>query len=72
MRLGQAALALPPLYQAAPADPAAPLLTRRPLGGQVLAIVVENGRVTGTVTVSDLQRAIRRTRLATAGTGTDQ
>ena len=66
MRLDQVALAVPPVYRAAPTDPAAPLLTRRPLGGQILAVVLENGRVAGLVTIEDLQRAVRRARLTTA------
>lgn len=35
LTVGQVALAVPPAYLAAPGDPAAPLLRRRPLGGQV-------------------------------------
>ena len=66
LRLDQVALAVPPGYLAAPDDPAGPLLTRRPLGGQVAAVVLDSGRVTGLVTVGDLQRALRWRTLAGA------
>ena len=59
LRLDQVALAVPPGYRAAPDDPAAPLLTRRPLGGRVAAVVLAGGHVMGLVMVSDLQRALR-------------
>ena len=59
LRLDQVALAVPPGYRAAPDDPAGPLLTRRPLGGEVAAVVLAGGRVLGLVMVSDLQRALR-------------
>jgi Zn-dependent protease/CBS domain-containing protein len=66
-RLDQIALAVPPAYRAAPGDPAAPLVSRTPLGGEVAAVVLDHGRVIGVVTVSDLQRAaLRRQRLTTA------
>ena len=58
LRLDQVALAVPPGYRAAPDDPAGPLLTRRPLGGQVAAVVLDGGRVTGLVTVGDMRRAL--------------
>lgn len=64
LRLGQVALAVPPSYRAGPDDPAGPLLTRRPLGGQVAAIVLADGQVTGIVTASDLRRALRWRTLA--------
>ena len=67
VRLDQVALAVPPVYRAAPTDPAAPLITRRPLGGQILAVVLENGRVAGLVTVEGVRRALRRARLTTTG-----
>jgi CBS domain-containing protein len=66
LRLDQVALAVPPDYRAAPDDPAGPLLTRRPLGGQVAAVVHDGGRVMGLVTIGDLQRALRRRTLAGA------
>ena len=67
LRLDQVALAVPPPYRAAPEDPAAALLTRRPLGDEVVAVVLANGRVAGIVTVTDLRRAIRRNKLTPAG-----
>jgi CBS domain-containing protein len=66
LRLDQVALAVPPGYLAAPDDPAGPLLIRRPLGGQVAAVVLDGGRVTGLVTVGDLQRALQWRTLARA------
>ena len=67
LRLDQMALAVPPGYLAAPDDPAGPLLTRRPLGGEVAAVVLDSGRVMGLVMVGDLQRALRWRTLAGAG-----
>ena len=67
MRLDQVMVPVPPGYRAAPDDPAAPLATRLPLGGQVTAVVLADGRVTGMVTVSDLQQAMRRHTLARTG-----
>jgi Zn-dependent protease len=66
LRLDQVALAVPPPYLAAPEDPAGPLLTRRPLGGKVMAVVLTGGQVVGIVTVGDLNQAVRRHRLSTA------
>lgn len=66
LRLDQAAIAVPSLYLAAPSDPAGPLITRRPLGGQVVAVVLADGRVVGLVTVTDLRQAVRRNRLTSA------
>jgi Zn-dependent protease len=66
LRLVQVALAVPPGYRAAPDDPAGPLLTRRPLGGQVAAIVLAGGHVVGLVTAGDLQRALQWRTLARA------
>jgi Zn-dependent protease len=60
LRLGQVALSVPPRYLAAPGDPAGPLLTRPPLGGEVAAVVVEHDQVVGLVTGRDLDRAVRR------------
>ena len=68
LRLDQVMLPVPPGYRTAPDDPAAPLATRVPLGGQVAAVVLAEGRVTGMVTVSDLQQAMRRT-LTSTGPG---
>jgi Zn-dependent protease len=66
LRLDQVAMAVPAGYQAAPEDPAGPLLTRRPLGDEVAAVVLAGGRVIGLVTVSDLRRALRWRALAGA------
>ena len=67
VRLDQVMLPVPPGYRAAPDDAAAPLATRVPLGGQVAAVVLADGRVAGMVTASDLQQAMRRRRLTAAG-----
>ncbi len=66
LRLDAVALPIPPLYLAAPEDPAGPLLARRPLGGQVVAVVLAEGRVAGLVTTTDLRQAARRSRLVPA------
>ena len=63
LRLDQIAVPVPPGYRAAPDDLAAPLAGRAPLGGEVAAVVLADGHVTGMVTVSDLQQALRRRRL---------
>jgi len=60
LRLEQVALPVPPLYRVAPDDPAGPLADRKPLGGEVAAIVVDDGHVTGIVTTRDLWRELRR------------
>lgn len=66
VRLDKVALAVPPSYLAAPGDPAGSLLARRPLGGEVSAVVMKDGQIVGMVTDSDLRQAVRRN-LATAG-----
>jgi Zn-dependent protease len=66
MRLDRVALAVPPPYLAVPEDPAGPLLAHRPLGGDVMAIVLAGGHVVGIVTVGDLRQAVRRHKLDTA------
>jgi Zn-dependent protease len=66
LRLDQVALAVPPSYRAAPDDQAGPLLTRRPLGGQVAAVVLDGGHVMGLVTIGDLRRALQWRTLAGA------
>jgi Zn-dependent protease len=71
LRLEQVALAVPPFYRAAPGDPAASLVSRTPLGGEVVAVVLDDDRVTGLVMVSDLQQALRRRRLTTTGAVTE-
>jgi CBS domain-containing protein len=67
--LAQIAIAVPPAYLAAPDDPAGPLLLRPALHGQVAAVVLDHGRVTGLVTTDDLRAAVRRSqwRLPSAG-----
>lgn len=64
LRLDRVALAVPESYLAAPADPAAALLARRPLGGEVLAVVLADGRIVGMVTIGDLRQAVRWRSLA--------
>ena len=63
LRVQRAAIAVPASYQAAPGDPAGPLLARPPLGGEVAAVVLDQGRVTGLVTIGDLREAVRQARL---------
>jgi Zn-dependent protease len=58
--LHQVMAAVPPAYAAAPDDPAAPLLNRAPLAGDLAAIVLSDGRITGIVTVTRLRHVIRR------------
>ncbi|MGE5292044.1 MAG: site-2 protease family protein [Micromonosporaceae bacterium] len=58
-RLEQIAMDVPPLYRAAPEDPATSLLSRVPLGGELAAVVLSGGRVVGIVTSEDLRRALR-------------
>jgi CBS domain-containing protein len=60
--LGQVAVVVAPAYLAAPDDPAGPLLLRPALHGQVAAVVLDHGRVTGLVTTDDLRAAVRRSR----------
>lgn len=43
LRVDQVALAVPPGYRAAPGDPAAPLASRAPLGGEVAAVALADG-----------------------------
>ena len=52
--------AVPPAYVAAPDDPAAPLLNRPPLTGDLAAIVISDGRITGIVTLTRLRQIVRR------------
>jgi CBS domain-containing protein len=53
--LRQVMVPAPPSYLAAPEDPAAPLITRPPLTGEVAAVVTTEGRVIGIVTIRDLR-----------------
>ena len=68
LRLEQVALPVPHGYRAAPDDGAGLLLTRRPLGDEVVAVVIAGGLVVGLVTVRDLERALRWRALAGART----
>lgn len=65
LRIDQVALAVPPQYLAAPDDPAAPLLNRPPLGGEVVAVVLAHGQVVGLVTADELNWVVQRARLRT-------
>ena len=50
----------PLAYLAAPDDPVASLLNRRPLADDLAAIVVKDGSIVGIVTVTRLHQIIRR------------
>ena len=63
--LQQVMLPVPDVYLAGPDDPAAPLLGRRPLAGELSAIVTEEGRIVGLVTNENLRRVVRRAALRT-------
>ena len=65
-RLGQIAAPVSPAYLAGPGSPAGSLLSRPPLRGQLLAVVVEDRRVTGLVTTEELRLALLRARLRTS------
>jgi hypothetical protein len=58
--LYQVMAAVPPAYVAAPDGPAAPLLNRPPLTGDLAAVVISDGRITGIVTVTRLRQIVRR------------
>jgi Zn-dependent protease len=64
--LAQVMAAVPEEYLAAPGDPAAPLLSRPPLAGQVAAVVTDGTVVTGLVITSVLNARVKRTRPARA------
>ncbi len=64
--LRQLALPVPADYLASPADPAAPLLSRDPLGGAVVAVVAASGHITGLVTAENLRQAVQWRKLASA------
>jgi hypothetical protein len=59
-RLGQICTPLPPAYICRPDAMASSLLDRPPLRGQVLAVVVDDGQVTGLVTTAELRLAMLR------------
>jgi Zn-dependent protease/CBS domain-containing protein len=59
VRMSQLVTPVPAEYRAGPDDPAAPLLTRQPLDGEVLAVVKAGGRVVGLVTAEAIQQALR-------------
>jgi Zn-dependent protease len=69
--LGRAMVPVPDAYVVAPDDPVAPLASRPPLAGELSAVVVAGGMVTGMVTADRLQRAARQAALrgGTAPTG---
>jgi hypothetical protein len=57
---------VPSAYLADPGSPASSLLGRSPLRGQLLAMVVEDRRVTGLVTTEELRLALLHARLRTS------
>ncbi len=66
LRLEQVALPVPASYLAAPGDPAESLAIRRPIGGEVVAVVLgTEGQVVGLVTTLDLRWGMRQARLRT-------
>ncbi len=62
-RVDSVALPLPPDYRLSPDAPASSLLSRPPIGGALVAVAVEDGRVAGMVTVDDLTRLVRQSAL---------
>lgn len=62
--LRQAAVPVPAEYLASPDDPAAQLLSRNPLGGEVVAVVEDHERITGLVTTQNIRQALRWRTLA--------
>jgi Zn-dependent protease len=54
---------VPPAYLARPGDAAGPLLARRPLAGELTAVVTEDGRIVGLVTTENMRQAVRRAQL---------
>jgi Zn-dependent protease len=62
--LGDLAVPVPEEYLADPADPAAPLLSHDPLGGEVVAVVEDGGHITGLVTAENMRQALRWRKLA--------
>lgn len=72
VRLGQLGVPVPEEYRVDPADPAALLLGRAPLGGAVVAVVEEDGRIIGLVTAENMQQALRWRKLAGTSTTLSQ
>lgn len=66
LRLDKVAMAVPGDYLAAPGDPAESVLGRPALAGDLIAVVVEYGRVIGIVTVTDISNVALRARLRSA------
>jgi Zn-dependent protease len=56
-RVEQVALRVPEEYLAAPDDSARLLAARSPLGGEVVAVVLDHGRIVGMVTTADMHQA---------------
>jgi Zn-dependent protease len=70
MRLDTAQLPVSEDHLSGPDDLVTELLDRRPLAGQLVSVVTEDGRASGMVTVQDLTRAVQHGRLrATDGRG---
>ena len=61
--LGKVATPVPPAYLTQPDADASSLLGRPPLRGQLLAVVIDDHRVTGLVTIDELRLAMLRARL---------
>jgi len=64
-RVEQAAIPVPVKYLAAADESAFPLATRSPLGGEVVAVVLDHGRIVGMVTTADMHQAELRRGLLT-------
>ncbi|MCW2901424.1 MAG: site-2 protease family protein [Streptosporangiaceae bacterium] len=71
-RLSEMQLPLSAEHLSAPDDLITDLLNRRPLAGELVSVVTEDGRVTGMVTVQDLTRAVQRGRLRSGRAPTRQ
>ncbi len=69
-RLGELAVAVPPDYLARPDDQASRLLTRPPLDRQLAAVVTDEGRIVGLVTIENLRQVIQRAQLRRQPHGT--
>ena len=62
-RVDRVAVRVPPEHVLGPDDPATVLLERPALGGEVIALVVDTGRVVGMLTTLDVARLMRQARL---------